>query len=286
MKTNSQTDNKKTVSRVLNVFLIMITLAPQISWAEVNTREGNFTYTWYDRQQYETPPNGPPLGLEVDRTYNSRSHHRGIFGFRWCSSLDKILDKIPEASPSENCEPEPPPRPQPELIKRLSATEYQVLLPHRNVLLVTLDSALLLVTQIQFENGLKIKYGYAHDNLILVEKSDRTTITYAYDLSHNLLEIKDGSSLLHLDYELLFDRVTDFNYGDGCADHFSYLQKPSTSPRSHVELTTVTRTCQGKTKFSNTYEFTQRQSPGETAFHLIKFRIFNPIGVQTEVSYE
>jgi len=280
MKKNSQPGAgikgaKKKGPEALAVLLLTLTLSPKAR-SDVNTREGNFKYAWHDSL--------------VDRSYSSRSEHRGIFGFRWCSSFDQVIAKLPSDLPNEKCEGQ---KVGPAgSIERLSADLYQ-LRRGNEMFLVTIDPQTRLATKIENGKGDTVRYRYEHDELVEV-KDGSSKETYRYDLSHNLTDVSDNDSRpqptgaqgsLHVEYDLVYDRVTDVDYGDGCKDHFTY-NKSAYGRQKEKEQTTITRTCHGLEKFSNTYEFTEQREPGSTAFRLIKFRLFNPLGTQTEVSYE
>ena len=59
--------------------------------ALVDTKNANYTKTFVD---IFLP--GAGLPLLVERTYNSRSLYRGIFGYGWCSNLETRLEVMPD----------------------------------------------------------------------------------------------------------------------------------------------------------------------------------------------
>lgn len=70
------------------LFLLTLTLlSPSLSTAIVDMKNANYADTWID---IEVPGSG--YNLKVERTYNSRSLHNGIFGFGWCSDFETQLD--------------------------------------------------------------------------------------------------------------------------------------------------------------------------------------------------
>jgi hypothetical protein len=62
--------------RTLTLLLIQV---PAISNSSVNMKDGNYHRSWID-------------GGILNRTYNSRSLHKGLFGFGWCSDLELKLE--------------------------------------------------------------------------------------------------------------------------------------------------------------------------------------------------
>lgn len=59
----------------------------------VDMKNANYADSWID---YEA--NGTGYKLKVQRTYNSRSTHDGIFGFGWCSDFETKLEVLPDSS--------------------------------------------------------------------------------------------------------------------------------------------------------------------------------------------
>jgi hypothetical protein len=62
-----------------------------IGGAVVDMRNANYSESWLD---IEVPTTG--LGLKVNRTYNSRTMHNGLFGFGWCSDFETKLTVMPD----------------------------------------------------------------------------------------------------------------------------------------------------------------------------------------------
>lgn len=60
----------------------------------VDTINGNYSKTFVD---FEIKSSAFPLTLE--RTYNSRSLYKGLFGMGWCSNLETRLDVLPDGTP-------------------------------------------------------------------------------------------------------------------------------------------------------------------------------------------
>ena len=59
--------------------------------ALMDTKNGNYTKTFVD---ISFP--GAGLPFKVERTYNSRSLYRGLFGYGWCSNLETRIDVLPD----------------------------------------------------------------------------------------------------------------------------------------------------------------------------------------------
>ncbi len=57
------------------------------AFALVDMQNANFTETWVD---LEIPDTG--YNLKVERSYNSRTLHNGLFGFGWCSNFETSLE--------------------------------------------------------------------------------------------------------------------------------------------------------------------------------------------------
>ncbi len=68
--------------------LVVIILAASVgAHALVDMQNANFTETWVD---LEIPDTG--YNLKVERAYNSRTLHNGLFGFGWCSNFETSLE--------------------------------------------------------------------------------------------------------------------------------------------------------------------------------------------------
>src|SRR5687768_8115339 len=77
--------------RVLITCLFL--LLPLHSDALVDMRILNYSDTWTDYQQ-----DFPGYTFRIVRSYNSRSLHRGLFGFGWCSDFEDRLYRTPEGT--------------------------------------------------------------------------------------------------------------------------------------------------------------------------------------------
>lgn len=76
----------------LNIIFLFI-LFPAVATAFVDMKNANFADSWIDYKS-----NGTGYQLKVQRTYNSRSTHDGIFGFGWCSDFETNLEVLPDSS--------------------------------------------------------------------------------------------------------------------------------------------------------------------------------------------
>jgi len=74
-------------------FLFFIFVTPAVSTAFVDMKNANFADSWIDYRS-----NGTGYQLKVQRTYNSRSTHDGLFGFGWCSDFETKLEVLPDSS--------------------------------------------------------------------------------------------------------------------------------------------------------------------------------------------
>ena len=70
---------------------ILLVFAPSFVWGLVDAKSGNYKKTFSDFKI-----EGDAFPLSLDRTYNSRSLYRGLFGMGWCSSLETKLDILPD----------------------------------------------------------------------------------------------------------------------------------------------------------------------------------------------
>ena len=70
------------------IFLIFIS---SLVWGLVDAKSGNYKKTFSDFKI-----EGDAFPLSLDRTYNSRSLYRGLFGMGWCSNLETRLDVLPD----------------------------------------------------------------------------------------------------------------------------------------------------------------------------------------------
>lgn len=59
----------------------------QQAQALVDMKNANFSKSWIDMEVKSSP-----LNLKVQRVYNSRNLHNGIFGFGWCSQFETLLE--------------------------------------------------------------------------------------------------------------------------------------------------------------------------------------------------
>lgn len=70
-----------------NLVLALIMSFSMPAFALVDMQNANFTETWVD---LEIPDTG--YNLKVERAYNSRTLHNGLFGFGWCSNFETSLE--------------------------------------------------------------------------------------------------------------------------------------------------------------------------------------------------
>lgn len=69
------------------IFVAIALSLSTTAYALVDMQNANFTETWVD---LEIPDTG--YNLKVERAYNSRTLHNGIFGFGWCSNFETSLE--------------------------------------------------------------------------------------------------------------------------------------------------------------------------------------------------
>ena len=72
------------------IFLLFVSQAHGL----IDTKNANYTKTFVD---INLP--GAGLPLLVERSYNSRSLYKGMFGYGWCSNLETRLEVMPDDTP-------------------------------------------------------------------------------------------------------------------------------------------------------------------------------------------
>ena len=75
----------------MKMVLLFLCLFMLPAYGLVDTKNANYTKTFVD---ISLPGAGLPLLIE--RTYNSRSLYRGLFGYGWCSNLETRLEVMPD----------------------------------------------------------------------------------------------------------------------------------------------------------------------------------------------
>ena len=75
--------------RFLILFVCVVFLVPVMGL--VDTKSGNYKKTFTD---FEI--GGGAFSLSLNRTYNSRSLYKGLFGVGWCSNLETRVDVLPD----------------------------------------------------------------------------------------------------------------------------------------------------------------------------------------------
>ncbi len=75
------------------IFSIMFLVISTNAFSFVDMKNANFADSWIDYKS-----NGTGYQLKVQRTYNSRSTHDGLFGFGWCSDFETKLEVMPDSS--------------------------------------------------------------------------------------------------------------------------------------------------------------------------------------------
>ena len=69
------------------LFIALALTLSTSAYALVDMQNANFTETWVD---LEIPDTG--YNLKIERAYNSRTLHNGLFGFGWCSNFETSLE--------------------------------------------------------------------------------------------------------------------------------------------------------------------------------------------------
>ena len=71
------------------IYVLIQLFFPLIAFGIVDTRSAGYSKTFVDFEEDL---------LKIERTYNSRSLHNGLFGFGWCSNLETKLTELPDNS--------------------------------------------------------------------------------------------------------------------------------------------------------------------------------------------
>lgn len=280
-------NNKKHRIRLLGPLLITLSLlTAQKAIADVDTREGSYVAHWLDKIGTESDPT-----YVIDRHYRSRSHYRGIFGYRWCSSFDTKFANSPRigvnASPAF-CSGQSPEVAMVSKIVLTQATSdtWQAIdsLGRRLVFTLNLDNSLL--KSIVRDDGMGIEFVYKNDTLIEILPINLARVlgqkispikTYVYDLSRNLVKISAlGQIQYQIDYDLVFDRVLKIKDKLGCSDTFEYASGPTQNAQSS-QTTIHQRLCSGVVVQRERFEFTQARPNGSNLMRLIKLRIVDSL---------
>ena len=73
------------------LFISLFFLTSFYAQGLVDTKNANYTKTFVDLSF-----SGTGIPLLIERTYNSRSLYRGLFGYGWCSNLETRVDVMPD----------------------------------------------------------------------------------------------------------------------------------------------------------------------------------------------
>ncbi len=73
--------------------LMILVFLTYSAWSLVDTKSGNYKKTFVDFNLQ-----GSAFPLTLERTYNSRSLYRGLFGMGWCSNIETQLSVLPDNS--------------------------------------------------------------------------------------------------------------------------------------------------------------------------------------------
>ena len=85
---------KQMKNLIKTIFAVLSLLSFCSALALVDTKNGNYSKTFLD---FEI--RGASFPLKLERTYNSRSLYKGLFGMGWCSNIETRLDMLPDGVP-------------------------------------------------------------------------------------------------------------------------------------------------------------------------------------------
>ncbi len=290
--------NKKRASTsklvVIGVLVLgTVTYAPP-TMADVDTREGSFTNQWLNQVG---PADDSPL--TIDRQYRSRSHYRGIFGFRWCSSFDKYFsysEPLNFSASPRFCETTPPPTySYANRLHKISSQTWLLTDEQGRRVIFTFDTAQTLLVGINRDDGYGLRFTYKNNILSHVESvvprgfgsgAAPASESYRYDLSRNLVEVKAHDRIqFRIEYDLAYDRVTAIADDKRCTDWFDYATKDLVN-HEQIQTTKHRRLCWGQALQTNQYEFVHSPVPGTGQMRLRRLRVVDLDGHQQEVKYD
>lgn len=224
--------------------------------ADINMMEASFKTSFIDAQID---------GLNLTRSYDSRSTYSGLFGFGWCSNLDVEIVRLADSVALRECGTEKKVKVTFEtssyLYKRNDGSIQRfaiedgsltgIKIPghtevpitrgrgspdQRHKVLLELDDA---KRVIRVENS-GFTYG-PEGNLLSAKNSWSNTYKYDYDRLHNLTLISypDNTSE-KLTYDTDHDRVTSFEGRNGCTETYRHtFQKIQTSKILQTSVATL-----------------------------------------------
>lgn len=196
------------------VALTLLTF-PFTIYGSVNMKDASFQSTYIDENV-------------VARNYNSRSLHNGVFGFGWCSSLEKTYSAdCPEPDGQDKLRRTYDGQGRVVSFKFLDGTVWKI---HYNK-----ESKVRQITS----GGTEIHYEYQDQNLVEVLKGNVRLQKFAYDELNNLIEIESGKQREKLKYDGPHDWIIEYNRKDGCIEKFKYersdpLSGPKETARAEI----------------------------------------------------
>jgi hypothetical protein len=270
--------------------LIVQSLCSSIGLADVDAREGSFSQSWQD----DIGPKEDNSG-SIEREYRSRSHYRGVFGFRWCSpDLDRMfasmIRRAPVQSPS-TCSTKSLQSKAPTLQLRRVGNDWISSDPQGRQVRWRFNESKGLLLEVRREDGQGWSYQYQNELLVAVkpllnkdlQDAQRVSIQhYKYDLSRNLVAYHLGeTSVYQIAYDLAYDRVTELTDHLGCTDTFQY-ESSSGKHGIKIQSTSYRRLCAGKLVAQKTYVFEEQMNPELSQLRLQRLRIVDMLSSKKE----
>ena len=280
---------KKFTGRILPVLVLTL---PSLSQADVNMKDASFLVKLTD---ISVP------GFKLERTYNSRSLHQGLFGFGWCTDFEKklvfekdkillhdcALDQMVEVKPQKkkklwivlrNKETQtynlsgqlvslqkPHQRKQSFHYSSEGTLEKIAISPRLQFRLIPSTGAFIAkVERLKGPSPLQVwQYQYRNGDWIGSGENIAT-----YDDFHNLTELKVNAVTTKISYSDGTDEVRSVTSGS-CSDNYTFIKSES------LQLSKLERFCDGKLSLQRSYvfEFAKNLS-GQNI--LSRLRIFDP----------
>lgn len=256
----------KVMTRLHTLISFLLPALPSIAFAGVNFKDGSYLHTAIDievsQQQHI---------FELRRTYSSRSLHSGLFGFGWCSDLEKNLDlrRSDQISlrdcrlPSEVVFK----KKKPGVFENSDNPDDTILLQNHQFLRRTLNSTQTFTLRGQLQNlsdktGFHLRLFYdSRDILQKIQLNDQAEIFLKFDPTRRRIQTLLGPRKTRIEYSYhhsdlisanttnyVYDKVhnlTQIQFEDGSSERMTY------DPRNdRVETVTDRKGCSEKVHYS------------------------------------
>jgi hypothetical protein len=282
----------KFTGRILPVLVLTL---PSLSQADVNMKDASFLVKLTDFSIQ---------GFSFERSYNSRSLHRGLFGFGWCTDFEKKLifekDKIllSDCALDQSVEVKPQKKKKLWIVLRNKETQIYNLSgqllslqkPHQRKqsfhyssegtlekiaisprlqfrLIPSQGAFIAKVERLQGPSPRAWEYTYEGDNWVKTKGTAPESVA-TYNDYHNLTELRVNAVTTKISYSDSTDEVRSVTSGS-CSDNYTFIKSES------LQLSKLERFCDSKLSLQRSYvfEFSKNLS-GQNI--LSRVRVFDP----------